>query len=564
MYSQCSNCQAIFNVSESDLGAHRGLVRCGHCGTVFNALTNQVGDDRLPADDKAPGASGNDAPTTPGRTDAARTTPVGDAAAGAGSKEYAARRDGDPGGHAGVRESRQRQAPAPAQEAPPNGSQARMGPDPPDAGEPETRTEPDLPTSRETGAPPPAEPVPDETPGRPRQPVEYPGAESARKRPAAEAPREAPRQQEQPREDRPRTETTEAKTRQAEKPLTDRTQAEKFEAGETEAGKTEAGKSREASLQEEPLPEETGREQPSQEQPSPETPAAEKHSREARDEYSPGEAPPNAQRPEALQSEEQPPEELPSEARLQEADIELPGEITEEITIEAPPVLWNVFDDETDESFWSTDDTSAKDTAEEKRAQSDEAGHGEGARRAPARSPYRSRDITMVELPQPRPFKTASLSLLAVLLALLAVWQVKAFYLDELAQVPVLRPYLERLCRPLGCILPPRRDFAQIDLMGTSIDVNPSFPGALDITASLMNRAHFPQPYPPLRVTLTDREGRVVGRRTYLPAEYRQGDEATLLPIREVRDVSIKLAQPAENVVGYEVELMPPVQSDAG
>lgn len=164
----------------------------------------------------------------------------------------------------------------------------------------------------------------------------------------------------------------------------------------------------------------------------------------------------------------------------------------------------------------------------------------------------------MVELPQPRPFKTATLSLLTVLLALLLVWQAKTFYLDELAQVPVLRPYLEYLCRPLGCAVPPRSDFAQVDLVGTSIDVNPQVPGALAITASLINRAHFSQPYPPLRVTLTDREGRVVGRRTYLPSEYLAQDAGDLLPVREPRDVTINLAQPAENAVGYEIELMAP------
>lgn len=170
----------------------------------------------------------------------------------------------------------------------------------------------------------------------------------------------------------------------------------------------------------------------------------------------------------------------------------------------------------------------------------------------------------MVELPQPRPFRTATLSLTIVLLSLLLVWQAKTFYLDELAQLPAVRPYLELLCQPLGCVLPPRSDFAQIDLVGTSIEVNPEVPGALEITAGLINRAGFPQPYPPLRVTLSDREGRVVGRRTYLSSEYRQGEaeQGELLPAKEVRDVSIKLAQPAENAVGYEVELITPIDSD--
>ncbi|MGA8260685.1 MAG: DUF3426 domain-containing protein, partial [Arenicellales bacterium] len=179
-------------------------------------------------------------------------------------------------------------------------------------------------------------------------------------------------------------------------------------------------------------------------------------------------------------------------------------------------------------------------------------------RRLSVRSPYRARDVRMVELPQPMPFKTASLSLLAVFLVLLLVWQVKTFYLDDLSQVPILRPYLYAVCHPLGCALPPRRDFARIDLVGTSINVNPDVPGALEINASVINRARFPQPYPALRVTLTDSDGRIVGRRTYLPSEYR-GEDKGLMPVKAVRKVSINLAQPAENAVGYEVELMAPI-----
>lgn len=272
----------------------------------------------------------------------------------------------------------------------------------------------------------------------------------------------------------------------------------------------------------------------------------------------------------------------------------LEGLVTEEILIEAPTVLRNAFDDDMEEEFEEDNvDTAPKsdaqtvarkagttdDASEPQRtvkaehpnvdiararvrrlADSTPAGESdsESQRRVPRKSSARGKDIKLVELPQPRPFKTASLSLLSVFLVLLLLWQVKTFMLDDLAQVPLLRPYLERICHPLGCSLPPRLSFAQIDLVGTSINVNPEIPGALEIKASLMNRAHFPQPYPLLRVTLTDREGRIVGRRTYLPSEYQQGKKGRLLPIQETSDVSINLAQPTENAVGYEVELVSP------
>lgn len=251
-------------------------------------------------------------------------------------------------------------------------------------------------------------------------------------------------------------------------------------------------------------------------------------------------------------------------------DIDLPGEVTEEILIEAPPVVSGSFDDEEPSAAEGSAapaaaPSSSRDATPQSTGGSDRSANPDSrAPRAPLQSPYRARDIRMVELPQPRPFKTATLSLSIVLLTLLLVWQGKTFYLDALAQEPLLRPYLERLCRPLACVLPPRRDFARVEVAGTSIDVNSEVPGALEIRVALINRAHFPQPYPPLRVTLSDSEGRIVGRRTYPPSEYLEEDKHELLPIRETRDAVINLAQPPQRAVGYEIELVAPRSGAAG
>lgn len=259
------------------------------------------------------------------------------------------------------------------------------------------------------------------------------------------------------------------------------------------------------------------------------------------------------------------------------ASPNLPGEVTEEILIEAPPTLSMDFESEVENTERDTEAQTAEDAgeytaqAEERKAPapprqartSPTTGTATNQKqstvaRAPLKSPYRARDVRMVELPQPRPFKTASLSLLSIFLTLLLVWQVKTFYLDELAQVPFLRPHLTEVCRMLSCVLPPRHDFARIELAGTGININPEVPGALAINADLVNNADFSQPYPPLRVTLTDREGRVVGRRTYLPHEYRPAPDPGMLPSGKVRQVVINLAQPETEAVGYEVELVTP------
>lgn len=38
MYTRCSECRTIFRISRGHLNAARGKVRCGHCGTTFDAL----------------------------------------------------------------------------------------------------------------------------------------------------------------------------------------------------------------------------------------------------------------------------------------------------------------------------------------------------------------------------------------------------------------------------------------------------------------------------------------------------------------------------------------------
>ncbi len=42
MLTQCTHCQAMFNVTEEQLAAKRGLVRCGGCLKVFNAKSNLI------------------------------------------------------------------------------------------------------------------------------------------------------------------------------------------------------------------------------------------------------------------------------------------------------------------------------------------------------------------------------------------------------------------------------------------------------------------------------------------------------------------------------------------
>jgi predicted Zn finger-like uncharacterized protein len=70
MYTQCPECHARFRVGAADLGAAGGTVRCGRCGSGFNALASL--SDTLP-----PSLGYIADRSTPGELDVPRTLPNG-------------------------------------------------------------------------------------------------------------------------------------------------------------------------------------------------------------------------------------------------------------------------------------------------------------------------------------------------------------------------------------------------------------------------------------------------------------------------------------------------------
>jgi predicted Zn finger-like uncharacterized protein len=59
MYSQCPECQARFRVTADDLRAARGTVRCGRCGSAFDALA-RLSDTIPAASEPAPAGRGRE------------------------------------------------------------------------------------------------------------------------------------------------------------------------------------------------------------------------------------------------------------------------------------------------------------------------------------------------------------------------------------------------------------------------------------------------------------------------------------------------------------------------
>ncbi len=127
------------------------------------------------------------------------------------------------------------------------------------------------------------------------------------------------------------------------------------------------------------------------------------------------------------------------------------------------------------------------------------------------------------------------------------------YHRATLAEEPGLRPALAHLCELTGCQLPPQRELSRIELSKHLVQVHPRYVHSLLITATLVNRADFAQPYPVVEVIMTDLEQKQVARRRFLPREYLIGDKSErLLPPETEVPLILEVVDPGKDAVGFE------------
>jgi len=110
----------------------------------------------------------------------------------------------------------------------------------------------------------------------------------------------------------------------------------------------------------------------------------------------------------------------------------------------------------------------------------------------------------------------AAIAALALLLAL----QLLLADRDHLAADARWRPLLANVCGALGCTLPPWREPGAFALLARDVRPHPSKPDVLRVTATFRNDARWPQPWPRIRLTLSDINGNAVATRDFDAREY--------------------------------------------
>ncbi|WBA82992.1 DUF3426 domain-containing protein [Endozoicomonas sp. GU-1] len=111
---------------------------------------------------------------------------------------------------------------------------------------------------------------------------------------------------------------------------------------------------------------------------------------------------------------------------------------------------------------------------------------------------------------------------LLVLLTLQFAW----FNRNTLSLNPALRPAYTMTCNLLSCTLPPMVNLTAIRSVDLVIRSHPDQDNALQVDAVIINEARHSQPFPDLKLTFTDINGRLVANRTFTPSEYLGGELA--------------------------------------
>jgi predicted Zn finger-like uncharacterized protein len=110
----------------------------------------------------------------------------------------------------------------------------------------------------------------------------------------------------------------------------------------------------------------------------------------------------------------------------------------------------------------------------------------------------------------------------AVALAIVALAAQLAFrFRSEMVLVwPAAKPALERLCAELGCEVPLPKRPELMSIEASDLQADGANPGVMVLTATLRNRASFPQQFPSLELTLTDAQDQALARRVLYARDY--------------------------------------------
>lgn len=153
--------------------------------------------------------------------------------------------------------------------------------------------------------------------------------------------------------------------------------------------------------------------------------------------------------------------------------------------------------------------------------------------------------------PRTMPWLVASAFLMLTLAGEVA-WADRARWIDS-ARV---RAWLDPACERIGCQLPLRHDASKLALSSRDIRPHPSVPDALIISATLRNDAAFAQPWPTVKVTLSDLDEKRIAMRRFQPRTYLGDPQALASGLAAGASTALvfEVVDPGNNAVAFEFD----------
>ncbi|MEE9333862.1 MAG: zinc-ribbon and DUF3426 domain-containing protein [Granulosicoccaceae bacterium] len=126
---------------------------------------------------------------------------------------------------------------------------------------------------------------------------------------------------------------------------------------------------------------------------------------------------------------------------------------------------------------------------------------------------------------------------------------------QSVSKIAALRPVLQAGCAVFRCKVPPRVDLSALKAVQRNAYSHPTVDNALVLTMGIRNDAEFEQPLPVLVISLSDRNGRTVAKRDFMPKDYLEQWKLadTIVPGKRL-DVTLEVKDPGNRATGFELQ----------
>jgi len=127
---------------------------------------------------------------------------------------------------------------------------------------------------------------------------------------------------------------------------------------------------------------------------------------------------------------------------------------------------------------------------------------------------------------------------------------------EQLAQYPTAVPVIDALCAVISSFktCDNSRNISQVELLDRDVRSHPKSKNALLITATIINKADFIQPYPVLVMSFSGLNDELIAQRPFQPSEY-LGEDVDMekgMPVKIPVRIMLEIVDPGDEAVNFE------------